>query len=43
MFKKKTLVACYIYSFDYSKEPVELKDLMFKEILVKKKSMIWIF
>lgn len=37
MFKKKTLVACYIYSFDYSKEPVELKDLMFKEILVKKK------
>ena len=37
MFKKKTLVACYIYSFDYSKEPVELKDLMFKETLVKKK------
>lgn len=31
MFKKKTLVVSYIYSFDYSKEPVELNELMFKE------------
>lgn len=37
MFKKKTLVVSYIYSFDYSKEPVELNELMFKEVPVKKK------
>ena len=37
MFKKKTLVVSYIYSFDYSKESVELNDLMFKELPVKKK------
>ena len=34
MFKKKTLVVSYIYSFDYSQEPVELNDLMFKEVLL---------
>ena len=37
MFKKNTLVVSYIYSFDYSKEPVELNELMFKEVPVKKK------
>lgn len=37
MFKKKTLVVSYIYSFDYSKEPVQLNDLMFKEVPVKQK------
>lgn len=37
MFKKKTLVVSYIYSFDYSKEPLRLDELMFKEIPVKKK------
>lgn len=37
MFKKKKLVVSYIYGFDYSKEPVELNDLMFKEVPVKKK------
>lgn len=37
MFKKKTLVVSYIYSFDYSKEPVGLNELMFKEVPVKKK------
>lgn len=37
MFKKKTLVVSYIYSFDYSKEPLELDELMFKEVPVKQK------
>ena len=37
MFKKKTLVVSYTYSFDYSKEPVELNELMFKEVPVNKK------
>ena len=37
MFKKKTLVVSYIYSFDYSKDPLELDELMFKEVPVKQK------
>lgn len=37
MFKKKTLVVSYIYSFDYSKEPLRLDELMFKEVPVKQK------
>ena len=37
MFKKKTLVVSYIYSFDYSKEPLGIDELMFKEVPVKQK------
>lgn len=37
MFKKKTLVVSYIYSFDYSKEPLGFDELMFKEVPVKQK------
>lgn len=35
MFSKKVLVACYIYSFDYSKESLELNELMFRSVPVK--------
>ena len=37
MFSKKVLVACYIYSFDYSKESLELNELMFRSVPVKKR------
>lgn len=37
MFKKKMLVVSYIYSFDYSIEPLRLDELMFKEVPVKQK------
>lgn len=36
MFSKKVLVACCIYSFDYSKESLELNELMFRSVPVKK-------
>lgn len=35
MFKKKALIACYIYSFDYSGDPLRLDDLMFRVVPVK--------
>ena len=35
MFKKKALIACYIYSFDYSRDPLRLDDLMFRVVPVK--------
>lgn len=37
MFSKKVLVACYIYSFDYSKESLEINELMFRSVPVKKR------
>ena len=37
MFGKKMLVVSYVYSFDYSKEPLELNELMFEKVPVKKK------
>ena len=36
MFGKKMLVVSYVYSFDYSKEPLELNELMFEKVPVKK-------
>lgn len=37
MFGKKMLVVSYVYSFDYSNEPLELNELMFEKVPVKKK------
>ena len=37
MFSKKELVACCIYSFDYSKESLELNELVFRSVPVKKR------
>lgn len=37
MFRKKMLVVSYVYSFDYSKEPLELNELMFEKVPAKKK------
>ena len=31
------LVVSYVYSFDYSKEPLELNELMFEKVPAKKK------
>ena len=36
MFRKKMLVVSYVYSFDYSKEPLELNELMFEKVPAKK-------
>ena len=36
MFKKKALIACYIYSSDYSGDSLRLDDLMFRVVPVKR-------